>query len=144
MGNEASQEGDTSQKRKIGTPYYMAPELFNDDGGYSFQLDLWALGCVLYEMATGMPPFNASGLQQLITEIQTKPYQPVKEASPLFSDLLERLLEKDPVKRIQWEHLRKHPFWTKEVNGRKLPKQPTFDDYLKKVRGIDPEQFAEQ
>ena len=68
----------------------------------------------------------------------------MKDATPLFSDLLERLLEKDPVKRIQWEHLRKHPFWTKEVNGRKLPKQPTFDDYLKKVRGIDPEQFAEQ
>ena len=47
----------------------MAPELFNEEGVYSFQSDIWALGCVLYEMATGLPPFKASGLQQLITEI---------------------------------------------------------------------------
>ena len=58
--------------------------------------------------------------------------------------MLGRLLEKDPVQRIQWEHLRKHPFWTKEVNGRKLPRQPTFDDYLRKVRNVDPDAFAEQ
>lgn len=81
-------------------------------------------------MATGLPPFKASGLQQLITEIQSRPYEPIPNASPLFADLLGRLLEKDPVKRISWEHLRKHPFWTKEINGRKLPRQPTFDEYL--------------
>ena len=62
----------------------------------------------------------------------------------MFTDLLGRLLEKDPVKRISWEHLRKHPFWTKEVNGRKLPRQPTFDDYLKKQRNVDPDTFADQ
>jgi serine/threonine-protein kinase ULK4 len=36
-----------------GTPYYMAPELFSDDGIHSFSSDFWALGCVLYEMTTG-------------------------------------------------------------------------------------------
>ena len=122
----------------------MAPELFNEEGVYSFQSDIWALGCVLYEMSTGLPPFKASGLQQLITEIQTRPTEPITGASPLFTDLLGRLLEKDPVKRISWEHLRKHPFWTKEVNGRKLPRQPTFDDYLRKQRNVDPDAFAEQ
>ena len=44
-------------KQKRGTPYYMAPELFSDDGVYSFASDLWSLGVVLYEMATGKPPF---------------------------------------------------------------------------------------
>ena len=142
--DDTTAEGENGPKRKNGTPYYMAPELFNDEGVYSFQSDIWALGCVLYEMATGLPPFKASGLQQLITEIQTRPTDPISGASPLFTDLLGRLLEKDPVKRISWEHLRKHPFWTKEVNGRKLPRQPTFDDYLRKFRNVEPDTFAEQ
>ena len=60
----------------------------------------------------------------------------------MFNDLLQRLLQKDPSQRIYWEHLRKHPFWTRELNQRKLPRQPTFDEYLRTLN-IDPEEFAE-
>jgi serine/threonine protein kinase len=60
----------------------------------------------------------------------------------IFNDLLSRLLEKDPVKRISWEHLRKHPFWAKEINVRKIPRQPTFDTYLT-GRGINADEYAE-
>lgn len=63
--------------------------------------------------------------------------------SSLFNDLIKRLLEKDPVKRIQWEHLRKHPFWAKEINQRKVPRQPQSDLYLQQCRGIDPEEYHE-
>ena len=52
------------------------------------------------------------------------------------------MLEKDPVKRISWEHLRKHPFWLKEINVRKLPRQPVFDTYLKS-RGVNPDEFED-
>ena len=45
-----SQENEGSKK---GTPYYMAPELFQEHGIYSFQSDFWALGVVMYELATG-------------------------------------------------------------------------------------------
>jgi serine/threonine-protein kinase ULK4 len=64
---DSSQTKDESDlvdepKAKSGTPYYMAPELFTDDGVHSFQSDVWALGCILFEMATGKPPFAASSL----------------------------------------------------------------------------------
>lgn len=48
------------------------------------------------------------------------------------------------MKRIYWDHLRKHPFWAKEINQRKIPRQPQFDTYLKEARAIDPEEFHEQ
>lgn len=51
---------------KQGSPYYMAPELFQDDGVYSYQSDFWSLGCIMIELATGKPPFNTSNLKDLI------------------------------------------------------------------------------
>jgi serine/threonine-protein kinase ULK4 len=44
----------------------MAPELFLDEALYSFASDFWALGCVLYELVSGKPPFCSSSLKDLI------------------------------------------------------------------------------
>ena len=50
--------GASETKLGRGTPYYMAPELFMEDGIHSFASDLWALGCTLFELAHGSPPFT--------------------------------------------------------------------------------------
>ena len=47
----------------------MAPELFQDEGVYSYSSDIWALGCVLYELATGHPPFVSSSFTELVNLI---------------------------------------------------------------------------
>ena len=47
------------------TPTYMAPELFQAGGVYSSASDLWALGCVLYECASGRPPFVSPSFKTL-------------------------------------------------------------------------------
>jgi len=65
--NDLSKPDTEDNKPKSGTPYYMAPELFSDDGVYSFYSDMWALGCVLFELASGKPPYAATGLKDLIT-----------------------------------------------------------------------------
>ena len=57
---------------RSGTPAYMAPELFHQDGVHSTASDLWALGCVLYECRMGRPPFTSNLLHSLIEDIETK------------------------------------------------------------------------
>jgi len=121
----------------------MAPELFQEGGVYSFASDFWSLGCVLYELATGKPPFSANGLKELINEILESSFEKVEGFTPEFQDLLIKLLEKDPLRRISWEQLRKHPFWEEELPKRPLPKQPQFDNYITS-KGLDPEKFYKQ
>ena len=57
------------QQAKRGTPCYMAPELFQEGAPHSFASDLWALGCVLYELAAGHPPFVSTSFKQLVHAI---------------------------------------------------------------------------
>ena len=47
----------------------MAPEMFPENGISSFGSDLWALGCVLYELAIGNPPFMSSSFTELVNMI---------------------------------------------------------------------------
>ena len=59
----------------------------------------------------------------------------VNDFSRDFNDLLSKLLEKDPLKRINWEELKSHPFWQLgpkkfEFTKRFYPPQPQFDLYL--------------
>lgn len=50
----------------------MAPELFSEGATHSTASDLWSLGCVLYECATGSPPFMDSSFNKLVTDILNK------------------------------------------------------------------------
>ena len=46
---------------QTGTPYYASPEVWKDEP-YDMKSDIWSLGCVLYEMATLQPPFQAEDM----------------------------------------------------------------------------------
>lgn len=48
-----------------GTPLYMSPELV-EEKPYDHTADLWALGCILYELNTGQPPFYTNSIFQLV------------------------------------------------------------------------------
>jgi len=81
-------------KTTIGTPYYLSPEICMEKP-YSFSSDVWALGCILYEMAALRVPFDAGSLQSLVHKITRGP-TPVlpssysSEMRQLCSDLLHR------------------------------------------------------
>ncbi|XP_048880834.1 serine/threonine-protein kinase ULK4 isoform X2 [Brienomyrus brachyistius] len=121
---EASENAPGRNTKNLvrGSPTYSAPEVLAG-GDSTFSSDLWALGCIIYEMFSGKPPFYSesfSDLAKLILQGEPPPPRqnaaPFSEPTPEFRSLLRGLLEKDPKKRLTWDQLLSHPFWKESLS----------------------------
>ena len=87
----------------MGTPAYMAPEQWSDSSQVDWRADAYSLGCVMFEMACGRPPFVAATIPEAYTKhAHTAPPSPrsFNEAvTPELEALILRLLAKDPSER---------------------------------------------
>uniref|UniRef100_A0A8C2MR19 Serine/threonine-protein kinase 36 n=1 Tax=Cricetulus griseus TaxID=10029 RepID=A0A8C2MR19_CRIGR len=92
-----------------GTPLYMSPELV-EERPYDHTADLWSVGCILYELAVGTPPFYTTSIFQLVSLILKDPVRWPSTISPCFKNFLQGLLTKDPRHRLSWPDLLHHPF----------------------------------
>jgi non-specific serine/threonine protein kinase/NIMA (never in mitosis gene a)-related kinase len=80
----------------IGTPYYMSPELFKYKP-YSYKSDVWAFGCVLYEMCNLRHAFDAQSLNGLAVKILKGNYPPICNAySKQLRDLISSMISINP------------------------------------------------
>ncbi|XP_007947902.1 serine/threonine-protein kinase ULK4, partial [Orycteropus afer afer] len=114
--------GDSGMKKNVksrvkGCLVYTAPEILRG-ADFSITSDLWSLGCLLYEMFSGKPPFFSEHFSELMEKILYKdPLPPIPKDSSLpkassdFINLLDGLLQKDPQKRLTWTGLLQHSFW---------------------------------
>jgi len=105
QGNTLASGVQTETGRLMGTPYYMSPEQCRGAGGIDHRTDIYSLGCVLYQMLSGRPPFTMQGSGEVLAaHIHVAP-TPLAEVEPSIphelSTLTMRLLEKDPDKRPQ-------------------------------------------
>ncbi|XP_058811585.1 serine/threonine-protein kinase fused isoform X2 [Topomyia yanbarensis] len=92
-----------------GTPLYMAPELL-EAKPYDHHADLWSLGCIIYEMLAGEPPFSSTSMIHLVRLIRN---QYIKWPSFLTANCIsfvQGLLERDPSHRMPWSKIITHPF----------------------------------
>ena len=103
-------------KERLGTAYYIAPEVLKKN--YDEKCDLWSIGVIMFILLTGEPPFNGSNDEEILQNVKngyvdfsTSIFQ---EISNEAKDLLSKLLEKVPSKRISAIEALEHP-WIKNL-----------------------------
>uniref|UniRef100_A0A665X7S5 Ribosomal protein S6 kinase n=1 Tax=Echeneis naucrates TaxID=173247 RepID=A0A665X7S5_ECHNA len=129
-----------------GTIEYMAPEIVEGgESGHDKAVDWWSLGVLMYELLTGGSPFTVDGDENSHTDIAKRiskkdPPFP-KDMGPLAKDLIQRLLIKDPKKRLGSgpngaENVKKHALYQKinweDLAAKKVPApfKPVIRDEL--------------
>ena len=101
---------------QCGTPAYIAPEVISGDGYSGFPVDLWSSGIVLYSLLMGNIPFKAQNLNDLQGLIMSGNYKQIEGISKNAHDLLNKLLEINPSKRINIDEALNHPWFSEKNN----------------------------
>lgn len=111
---------DELMREQCGTPAYIAPEILRGKGYLGFEVDVWSAGVVLYAMLHGSVPFNAPDMHDLHKLILTGKFKLRTDISHEARDLLRKMLELDPTKRITTEQIGAHDW---------LAKSPSTSDH---------------
>ncbi|XP_019397350.1 PREDICTED: 3-phosphoinositide-dependent protein kinase 1 isoform X4 [Crocodylus porosus] len=110
---------DSKQARAnsfVGTAQYVSPELLTEKSACKSS-DLWALGCIIYQLVAGLPPFRAGNEYLIFQKIIKLEYDFPEKFFPKAKDLVEKLLVLDATKRLGceemggYEPLKAHPFF---------------------------------
>lgn len=110
----------------VGTAEYVSPELLTDKRACKAS-DLWAFGCIIYQLLAGRPPFKAGNEYLTFQKIVALEYQFPSGFPKVARDLVERLLVLDPASRLSIEHVKNHEFfdgisWGRGLWRQKVPK----------------------
>jgi calcium-dependent protein kinase len=102
----------TKLNLKVGTPYYIAPEVLMKS--YTNRCDMWSCGVIMYILLTGTPPFNGNDEEEIMKNVLIGKYSMDTDEwlniSKEAKNLTQRLLTYDPEKRISAEDAWKHPW----------------------------------
>jgi 3-phosphoinositide dependent protein kinase-1 len=134
-GSSAFPPDNTSENSRassfVGTAEYVSPELLTDKNACKAS-DLWAFGCIIYQLLAGRPPFKASNEYQTFQKIVALDYEFPRGFPEVARDLVERLLILDPQRRLSIEHVKNHQFFDGIVWGRGLwqQKAPRLKPYV--------------
>jgi serine/threonine-protein kinase 11 len=108
----------------IGTPAYQAPEFFDEDADIELdpvKEDVWSMGVSLYEAAFGELPFKGGNVYEIAWNILHTELVIPLSASEELRDLLTKMLEPNPGKRVTLLEVQRHPFFERAEASFTLP-----------------------
>ena len=107
---------------KYGTLSHMAPEIFDDQIGYSYEVDIWSLGIIIYELLIGKLPFNPKDGLTIYEIIKSNDYSFPEDTiiSNSAKNLISQILNSDPSKRPSLDQILNHDFFKQ---GTSIPKK---------------------
>ncbi|EPQ56490.1 Pkinase-domain-containing protein, partial [Gloeophyllum trabeum ATCC 11539] len=94
-----------------GSPHYAAPEVIMGKSYNGFASDIWSCGVILYALLAGRLPFDDDDLGTLLAKVKIGKFTMPGSFDPLAKDVISRMLEKDPAKRITMAQILEHPFY---------------------------------
>lgn len=86
------------KKTLCGTPNYIAPEVLLESG-HGFEVDVWSLGCIVYTLAVGRPPFETDDLKNTYRKIKKNDYTIPASVNRELAKFINKMLQADPSKR---------------------------------------------
>lgn len=140
------------QKRKTicGTPNYIAPEVLDSKAGHSFEVDIWALGVIMYTLLIGRPPFETNDVKKTYNLIKMNAYSFPDQISisQEAKSLITQILKSDPSRRPTISDILEHEFFHTSVSIPKLLPVSTLavppsEAYIKKYNPLPYYQPAE-
>ena len=130
------QEGSEQNLTICGTPLYSSPQLLAKKG-YSYRVDIWALGILTYELLMARTPFHSKKLAELLARINRGDYAIAsKDAVSIECAMfLVDCLQADEVRRTSYERIKDHPFL---YIGERISFDPITDTQLDRVVTLNP------
>ncbi|XP_055912054.1 3-phosphoinositide-dependent protein kinase 1 isoform X2 [Eupeodes corollae] len=139
--NQQQQQGPGNFRRRknsfVGTAQYVSPEVLQSQPIHR-TADLWALGCIIYQMISGLPPFRGNNEFMIFKEILNCNLEFPDGFDKNAEDLVRKLLKLNPNERIGahdkigcYESIRSHPFFEGvDFDGIREQVPPTIYPYL--------------
>nr|XP_006811786.1 PREDICTED: serine/threonine-protein kinase PLK1 isoform X2 [Saccoglossus kowalevskii] len=97
LATKIDYEGER-KKTLCGTPNYIAPEVLNKKG-HSYEVDMWSIGCILYTLLVGKPPFETTCLKDTYLRIKKNEYYIPSRISAPAKSLIQKMLQSNPIER---------------------------------------------
>jgi calcium-dependent protein kinase len=136
FGTSCAFEKGAKLKKKLGTPYYIAPEVLKRN--YDQSCDVWSSGVIMYILLCGYPPFNGPNdkviFQRVLEGKFAFPEEDWSGISKQAKELIQRMLTYDPLKRIATGDSLQHEWFKKHDTGKPSANKNNVLNNLKNFR----------